>query len=68
MPRGGVALFHAGIRGGEVSGDYHGDRVLQLLPALIPEAGAHGLEVENFSINVSESSSTAAASTTPYAP
>lgn len=47
-----LSLLHVRVRGGEVTWDDHGYGVLQLLSTLVPKAGAHGLEVEHFSINV----------------
>lgn len=47
-----LPLLHVGVRGGQVARNDHGYGVLQLLSALVPKAGAHGLEVEYIGVNV----------------
>lgn len=49
-----LALLHVGVRGGQVPRYDHGYGVLQLLPALVPKARAHGLEVEHLGVDVAE--------------
>lgn len=49
-----LPLLHVRVGGGEVTRDNHGDGVLQLLSALVPKAGAHGLEVQHLSVNVAQ--------------
>lgn len=59
-----LSLLHVGVRGGEVTWDDHGYGVLQLLSTLVPKAGAHGLEVEHLSVNVTQTPARCSSPTT----
>lgn len=52
----GLPLLHVGVRVWEVTWDDHGYGVLQLLSTLVPKTGAHGLEVQNFGVNITQTS------------
>lgn len=49
-----LPLLHVCVQRGVVMWNDHGDGVLQLLSVLVPKAGAHGLKVEHFSVNVAQ--------------